>query len=261
MWIAVWVLLSSFVLAVAGWSYVILRQQKQAWAAFAKRHNMTFRKGTFFGPPLMEGQMGNHYVSFFIGRQDMNDSRSHRYVTVIEINLRTGLPTSAAIGTKETAGVVNILPLEFNVPPPEGAGAWNKEWPARARDPDKFYNYMTPARVEALSNVFNTKGIMALFFFDELDTLLRLETSDPLRDDKKLEKAMARILGEAEKLLPTPEEREWAAAERRARGTEKREVASTATGPTPATVPTPQKTEFNAPLKPLPDDQDGKRPK
>lgn len=250
MWIVVWLLLSTFVLAVAGWSYMILRQQKQAWAAFAKRHNLTFKRGTFFGPPLMEGAMGNHYVTFFIGRQDTSDSRSHRFVTVIEINLRVGLPTSAAIGTKETTGVVNILPLEFNVPPPEGATSWDKDWPARARDPGKFYAYMTPVRTEALKNVFTTKGVIALFFFDELDTLLRIETSDPLRDDKKLEKAMTRILGEADKFLPTAEERAQAEEERRARGTSANPVGSTA-GPTPATVPVPEKKEFNAPLKPL----------
>jgi hypothetical protein len=257
MWIAIWVLLSTFVLVVAGWSYMILRQQKQAWAAFAKRHGLTFKKGTFFGPPLMEGQMGSHYVSFFIGRQDTSDTRSHRYVTVIEINLRVGLPTSAAIGTKETTGVVNILPLEFNVPPPEGATLWDKEWPARARDPGKFYAYMTPARVEALKSVFATKGVIALFFFDELDTLLRIETSDPLRDDKKLEKAMTRILGEASKLLPTDEERAQAEEERRVRGTTAKPVG--AVGPTPASIPVPDKKEFNAPLKPLP--QDDNRPK
>ena len=257
MWIALWFLLSAFVLGVAGWSYMILRQQKRAWAAFAKRHNLTFKRGTIFGPPLMEGVMGNYYVSFFIGRQDTNDARSHRYVTVIEINLRVGLPTSAAIGTKETTGVVNILPLEFNVPPPEGATLWDKDWPARARDPGKFYAYMTPARVEALKNVFTTKGVMALFFFDELDTLLRIETSDPLRDDKKLDKAMARILGEAEKFLPTPEERAQTEEERRIRGTTPKPAPAAV--PTPASTPAPQKQEFSAPLKPLP--QDDKRPK
>lgn len=263
MWIAIWFVLSAVVLGITAWSYLILFQQKKAWATFAARHKMEFSRGRLFGAPSMRGVVGNHFVSFFIGRQDMDDARSFRYVTVIEINLRAGLPTSAAIGTPDTKAVVGILPLEYDVPPPEPAGLWDKEWPARARDPGKFYAYMTPARVEALRNVFTTKGIIALFFFDEVDTLLRLETSDPLRDEQRLERAMARILGEADKLMPTPEERKLAEEERRARGTTNVKPVETA-GPTPATPAQPAKApQFKAPLKPLPEDkaQDGKRPK
>ena len=258
MWIAVWVLLSSFVLGVTAWSYWILRQQKKAWATFAARHKLEFQKGSFFGSPSMQGVVNGHMVSFFIAREDTEDSRSFRYVTVIEINLRTGLPTSAAIGTKELARVVSVLPLEFDVPPPEPAGAWDKEWPARARDPGKLYAYMTPARVEALRNVFSTKGIIALFFFDEVDTMLRLETSDPLRDDKKLDKAMARIMGEADKLMPTEQERAMAAEERRVRRTGDAAPVPPPPGPTPAQMPELKKEEFKAPLKPLPGEEPGK---
>lgn len=217
MWILLWVALSAFLLGITGWTYMILREQKRAWAAFATAHKLKYDPGKFMSSPTMTGMIGRYSVSFFPGQQPTADSRSQRLVTVVEIDLKCGLPTAAAIGSPDTASFVHALALDFTYEPEAPEGGWSKSYPVRTRDIQKLKAYLTPARVQALHSLFSMKNVAALFFCDEYDTVLRLETADPLRDEKKTEKIINRILVDVEKLMPTDEEQQLTVREREER--------------------------------------------
>ena len=255
MWILIWVVLSLFVLGITAWSYVILREQKKAWQAFAKKHGMEYKPGSFMGPPAMSGRVGEYFVSFFTGRQQTADARGSRYMTVIEIDMKCGLPTAAAIGTKDTRAFIDTLRLDHVYSPDAPADAWSPDYPARTRDIARLNAYLTPARLAALHGLFTMKNVLVLFFFDERDCLLRMETVDPLRDEKKMDKIVARILGEVAKLMPTE-------AERKAAEQEQRERAGLYPQPAPPQAAQAEETKAKPPREPvLLPVQDDKRPK
>lgn len=214
MWFFIWAVLSAVVLGATLWSYLVLRQQKKAWQAFAKRHSLDYKPGTLMGAPFMAGKIGAHNIAFFTGLQQTNDARGQRFLTVIELDLRVGLPTAAAMGTKDAAGFINALRLDHDFRPEEGDENWRPDYVARTRDVHKLKAYLTPERKAALHNLFSMNNVVILYFFDEQDCILRLETPDPLRDDRKMEKIVNRILGNVARLVPTDAEKAEAEQER-----------------------------------------------
>lgn len=215
MWIALWAVASAIILGITAWSFAILQQQKRAWKAFATRHKLEYIPGKTMASPTMRGRVGDHFLSFFTGQEQTNDARGQRFVTIIEIDLRCGLPTAAAIGTAQTRTFVNALRLEFDfVPPPGTEDVWSPDYVGRTRSADKLKAYMTRERMAVLHSLFQMKNAVVLFFFDELDSLIRIETNDPLRDDKKIEKIVNRLLADLGKLAPTDEERALTEKER-----------------------------------------------
>jgi hypothetical protein len=238
MWILIWVVLSTFVLAISAWTFLILREQKKAWEAYAKKYSLEYDKGKMMGPPFMRGVVNGRAVVFFIGQQQTNDARGVRMVTIMEINMHCGLPTAAAIGTKETEGFLSGLQMEHAYTPENAQGHWDPEYIVRTRDPKKLQDYLTPARLEAVHAILSMKNAVALWIFDERDSVIRIETNDPLRDAAKIDKIITRIMGDIDKLMPTEAEQKLAAEERERRIREEA-AKQTAAPPAPPPVAAP----------------------
>lgn len=217
MWIFIWAILSLFIMSVSIWSYMILRQQKNAWASFAKKHNLEFTKGKLMEPPFMRGAINGRTVVFFTGQQQTDDARGVRMVTIIEFDMHCGLPVPGAIGSKETAAFLASLRMEHTYLPENPEENWSAAYVTRTREPKILASYMTPTRRAAVHALLSMKNCVALWIFDERDCVFRIETNDPLRDPAKLDKILNRIMGELDKLVPDSTEKEKAEKARIAR--------------------------------------------
>jgi len=199
-WLIIWVLLSFFLLGVFGWSMVILYQQKKAWAVFGKKHGMEYQAGKMTGPPALAGKLGGYTVSLFTDAQRTNDVRGQRFVTVMEIEMGAGMPTAGAVATKEYAAFISTLDLNETWSPDD------KDWPVshviKTRNAGRLAAYLTPERLKILKALFAKKNSISLLFFDENQSVLRVETSDPLRNPAHMEKITSQLIGLADKLKP-----------------------------------------------------------
>ncbi len=200
MWIFIWALFSAFILGVFFWSTAILFQQKRAWEAFAKKNNMTYVPGKMFGSPVVTGHRGGYGLSFFTDNQKTSDVRGQRFVTVIEAQLKMPMPAPAALATKEYGVFIASLNLPDAYEPdlPE----WNKSNVIRTRNLPGLKPYLTPERLKILQSLFSMRNAIVLYFFDEHEAVLRIETTDPLRDAVHMEKIAKRIIDAMDKLKP-----------------------------------------------------------
>jgi hypothetical protein len=205
MWILLWLVLSVFVLGVFVWSMAILQQQKKAWYAFAKKAGLTYRAGKYTDAPVVTGMVKQFKVTFFTDSLRTKDVRGRRFITTIEVEMGDGMPTMAVLATKDYADFLAPLRLPQTYEPP--GTTWGKDFVVRAKSRDFLAAYLTPERVKVLAGLFSMKNSSSIFFFDQLDSILRIETPDPLRDAGKMEKIFRRILTVAEGLVLTAEEK------------------------------------------------------
>lgn len=200
MWIFIWIVLSLFILSVFGWSVIILRQQKQSWAAFAAKHALDFQPRRFMEAGIVRGTLEGFGVTLYSDAQKTDDVRGERYVSVIEVEMGSGMPTGAAIGTPEMRNFINTLTfpdiVEFNHP------KWTAAHVAKTRDVQALKAFMTPARLDMLMDIFSMNRVSALLFFDEQGCVFHLETIDPLRNPEKLDRIMKRLLASLKELAP-----------------------------------------------------------
>lgn len=204
MWIFLWIAASTFILGVFGWSLVILFQQKQAWSSFAKKHSLMYVPGKIIQAPAMKGVVYGHQVAFFPDVQATQDQRGQRFVTVLEFDVGQGMPTGALIATSNFATFASNLnftqTLEIDFP------GWDKARIIRTRDSSTLKNYLTRERLEFLHNIMSMKNATALYFFDEENAIVHIETSDPLRDEQRMEKIVQKITAALPRLKLTAEE-------------------------------------------------------
>lgn len=203
--IILWLTLSAFIVGVFVWSTSILFQQKKAWKDYAKKAGLNYKPGKTMESPNLGGLMKGRKVGLFSAPQAIPGRRGERFVTVIEVEMGPGMPTAAAIATKEYADMVAPLKLPAVVEPE--SKDWDKTYIVKTRDGKVLKAYLTPERCKVLHGVFSMRNSIALFFFDEEDSILRIETPDPLRDAAHLEKIMKRVMAVADRLELTPEER------------------------------------------------------
>jgi len=210
MWIFLWFILSSIILGIFAWSLRILFQQKKAWGAFAKRMGLTYVPGKIMQSPSITGRIKNFKISLYTTFQKTNDVRGQRFVTVIELEMGPGMPTAAVIATEEYQGFVETLKMDETLVP--DFKDWSSSYLIRTKSRDKLAAYLTPERLELIHSLFSMSNAFSLLFFDELECVLRIETTDPLRKPDNMEKITKRIIAIATKLWPTEEERSGIAA-------------------------------------------------
>jgi hypothetical protein len=239
MWIALWVILSAFIITVFIWSMQILQQQKRAWGAFAKKNGAyVFTRGKMMESPSLRCALRGMTITLYTDTQRTNDIRGQRYVTVFEIETGGGMPTGAIVATRELEPFVSSLNFAETYAPV--SPNWNPAYLLRTRSAARLKHYLTPERIEALCGLFSMKNSVSLFFFDEQDSVLRMETPNPLKDAALLEKSINKVLGFAEKLKLTDEEKERFAAVPAAPAVAAA-PAPAAEAPAPATETPPEK--------------------
>jgi hypothetical protein len=207
MWIFLWVVLSLFVLGVFAWSMFILQEQKKAWYNFAKKTGLTYKAGKFTDAPIVTGMVKQHKVTFFTDSLRTQDIRGRRFVTTIEIEMGSGMATTAVLATPDYSDF--LAPLQFPQTY-QPAGPWNAAYIVKTRNKDVLASYLTPERAKIINSLFSTKGLSSIFFFDPQDSILRIETPDPLRQADRLENLARRVYLVADGLTLTPQEKQAA---------------------------------------------------
>lgn len=204
-WFLLWFVLAAIILGASGWSTVILFRQKKAWEGFANKNKMAYIKGRVMAPPAVEGYIDRYKISLFTAQRQMPDARSHRYLSVVEITLPDPLIDGGAAGTPEMFAFIESLgtlrPIEI------ASDKWNKEDRFFVRHKAAVENYLTPERIETVARILKTKNADVLFIFDGQTAVIRLETSDPILDENKMDKIIRRLIADAEKLKIGEEER------------------------------------------------------
>ncbi len=204
-WIFLWFLASAFILGVFGWSLLVLHQQKRAWSTFAKKHSLSYMPGKLVEAPAIKGAIFGYQAAFFPDIQATQDQRGQRYVTALEFDLGVPGITGAVIGSSNFATFISNLTfadtIEIDYP------GWDKTRIVRTRDKVALQAYLTKERLEFLHSVMSAKNSTALYFIDEQNSILHIQTTDPIRDAGRFEKIVQKITNSLDKMKPTAEER------------------------------------------------------
>ena len=205
MWLTIWAFFALFILGFVGWTLLILWQQKKNWKAFAKKHKLSYDPGSFMGSPSIQGAFNDRNIYVYAEALQTPDARSQRYVNVIEIHLGGGMPTGGVVATQELKNFVNSLVFDGTFAPdlPE----WSGDYLLKVRDTKPAKAYLTKERQQVLHKLFATKKITAMFFFDEIEAVLRIQTPLPMSKPGQLEKIVKKLSAAATILQPTAEEK------------------------------------------------------
>ncbi|MCB9989511.1 MAG: hypothetical protein H6868_09320 [Rhodospirillales bacterium] len=204
MWVFVWLLLSSFLLGIFFWQSQILWQQKKAWSAFAQKNSLQYIPGKFSEAPSVTGKIGRHHISLFSDSRMMEDMRSRRFMTVVEIVLGCKMPAGGVVATFGMKPFVDTLIFHEEIKPEmEGWGAENL---VRTDEEKMMKAFLTPERLKVLQSIFSMKGANAIFLFDKEAVAFRIETADPLHNSERIDKIVKQFLRGADKLSVDKEE-------------------------------------------------------
>ena len=205
MWIFLWFIASAFIMGVFGWSLVILQQQKRAWSAFAKKHNLSYIPGRVVDAPAIKGAVFGYQIAFFPDFQATQDQRGQRLITVLEFDLGEPALANGIVGSANYATFAAQQSYNDNLEI-EHPG-WDNTRIVRSDNAPLFKKYLTPERLDFLQGVMTMKNSTALMYFDDRHAILHIETTDPIRDAARFEKVVQKITTSFEKMKVTAGER------------------------------------------------------
>lgn len=189
-WIIIWVVLSAIVLGASLWSLQILFRQKRAWEDFARKRGLSFKRGTFMGPAEISGTIGEYTVNFFTAERQTEDMRGKRYVSVIEIAVKDGLFDGGVAGTKELQTFMQSLNAIH--PYAVKREGWEQSHAIFVRNDAVADAYFTDEKLDLFAQVLGTRNADVLIVFNNEETIIRMETSDPMLAAEKIEKVVTR---------------------------------------------------------------------
>ncbi|HNQ91648.1 MAG TPA: hypothetical protein PKI93_01820 [Alphaproteobacteria bacterium] len=198
-WFMIWVFVAVILMGTFFWNMRILMWQKMAWKDFAKKHNMDFSSKGVVASGVISGAFQGFYLTVSSDPQIDEDFRGRRFVTVVQVDLKSSMPTEGVVGSPGLRRFVGDLPLAEEFVPHESSG-WNPQALIKAQSAEALNSYFTKERTQALNSLMSVKGVNVLFVFNEKSTLLRFETPDPMDDAAKLDRLVGKIL-EAAKIL------------------------------------------------------------
>lgn len=214
MWIFLWIVISAFVIGIFVWNFKILMQRKSAWKSFAKKHKLEYTPNALMQSPLITGRLADFRIYLYEDIQQTDDITGQRFVTAIDIDMGEGFPTGGALATKEYKAFLEALNFKDTYMPNDTFH--DKGYLVRARDRKKLNAFMTEERLDMVDKMFSMKNSSAIYFFDELEAIIHIETTDPLVDPEKLELIFKKLIAIAKVLYPkeneksnlTPEEKQ-----------------------------------------------------
>lgn len=190
-WIALWVLLSAFILGIFVWTTKALQDQKRAWQNFAKKRGLAYRSDGFLKSATVTGKTDGY--DFYLSSEERAtpDIRGRKFVTVAQWTLPIKMPTTGIVASGDyrdfaAAMTAPALPLVYD--------GWEAGKVAAKSDlPDLLTAYFTPERLRVLDTLMKQKGVSVLFLFDPVSAYVRLETGDPMLKTEQLDKLVAGV--------------------------------------------------------------------
>lgn len=176
------------------WSTIVLQRQKKAWHVFATRHDLVYHNARLMQAAAVEGNYKGYRIGLFSeGRVEEQRRGFIRFRTVIEVIFGESMPVRGALGNTDAAPVISYLNYGTNHIVEEQPN-WDKNHIITAGDHAFIKEYLTPIRMKGLNNFFNMKNTTAMFVFNEKDTFLRLETSNPMIEADKIESLINKMV-------------------------------------------------------------------
>lgn len=204
-WLILWIVLAIAIIVLTLWTFTILIKQKKIWAAFAKKYDLKLIKNGVFHSHEMDGTYQDLRLQIFSDKQLMPDGRGYQYRTVIQFILNPNMPTEGVIASRYFTPFVTNLDMPKKWPLPKGMKL-EEEPLARATSAKRLTSFWTIERAKAIEVVANMKRCNFVFIFDEHDSFLRVETTDPLDDMNRMEKIIKKISLLAQSLAVKEEE-------------------------------------------------------
>lgn len=210
-WIIIWLLISAVLIYFTVWTFVIVLKQKHTWQEFAKENKLRLKSAGMLTPARISGIYKGFSIYVFPCEHMVQDGRGVRKMTAIEVRLKRPIPVNGAIGNGIMASIIQDLTYPEEYKPKEKF--WDHEFIIRTDNAKAVEQYLTEKRLKAVMRVGKIKNVSTIFVFEGDDTILRLDTSDPLHSKKKLASLIDKAI-ESARVLHIEE-------------TEAREIAST----------------------------------
>ena len=204
-WVFLWLVLSIVLLGATFWSTWILIQQKQAWKSYALKNGLRYTSGRFFESPQVEGIVDGYTVSLFSATQMNEDSRKNRQRTVVEVKLNASMVYGLGAGTPEMLPFLKTLDV-LSPHDVKGRTGWNNNNALLSVNADVIDAYLTEDRFKALCSVLSIPKADVLVLMEEESAVVRVETANPLEDEKRLEGVLQKLFARIKKLEVSGEE-------------------------------------------------------
>jgi hypothetical protein len=191
-WFFIWLSVSLLLLGFSAWTFYIVLQQKKAWREFSKKNKLRYRKTSFMNSPKINGLYKDFALGIFTSEHQSGDGRATRKMTAIEIEMKSRLPVSGAIGSGGMVPIIQSLdfPEEFKPDTKD----WSQEYIIRCDQTKILKEYLNPQRIEALDRFMKRKNIWLIYLFKPQGTILRIDTPEPLERLNKLEKTVDELI-------------------------------------------------------------------
>ena len=184
--ITIWVLLSGALLVFLGWTVGILIRQKKAWKQFSKARKMRYSVSGLMMSPEVTGVIDGYSVSLFVGEHETEQSRTPRKMSAIEVMLKSTMPVPLALGSGNMVRLIQGLGYAQEYRP--DVKGWNKDYIAQSPSENAMRKYLTESRLKSLLKLMAVKNAWVILISDGKETLLRLDTPDPLDDVAQIDK-------------------------------------------------------------------------
>lgn len=195
-WLILWCILAGALIVFSVWTFIILMRQKRGWRVYAEKRKLRYDAKALMDSPSVDGVIGEHSISCFASEHSMQDARTIRKLTAIEIKLNSIMPVGGCIASGGMIPVMNTLNLKQEYVPDHEA--WDKAYVAAADNRAVLQAYMTDARVEALCALMEVEHSWIIFVFKDDAMLLRIDVAQPLARAKELDEMVKKMLATAE---------------------------------------------------------------
>lgn len=95
------------------WTVQILLRQKSVWEQFSKRYSLEFSRNALLKSPSLKGMFRDMYISVFSTEIEENNRSARKYRTVIQFDMKPGVPTEGIIASRAIA--ILLWDLGFRV--------------------------------------------------------------------------------------------------------------------------------------------------
>ena len=198
-WLILWIVLSVVLIGIFVWSNQAILDQKKAWKLFAQRHKFKYIANSFLKSPVVSKKGKETSFQLFSEEQITSDLAKRRFTTVFEWTM-PAMPINGIIASSEMKNIVDAVNVTDRIEKP--SEKWSrKDWIV-VQDAEAFLPYLTEERTESIIDVMQLPSVRFLFAFDTSRGVVRVETNDPLLEEKKITKIFQTSKSCVEKLIP-----------------------------------------------------------
>ncbi len=197
-WLALWVVVSIVLLGFLAWSLFVLHKQKQTWKGFAAKHKLRYRKKATMDSPEVDGSIDGYKIDIFTSEHIIENARSSRKLTAIEVSLHSTLPIDGAVASGGMIPLVKELGFKVEIKPEHEH--WNRSYIAAGDNGRALKAYLTPERLDALIRMMRIKNSWMILIFRAERLLLRIDTPDPLTSPDYLDRLIELMIKSAKTL-------------------------------------------------------------